>query len=173
MHLIYSHPKDVFKSTLGFGKREILAWSGIITLIGFAVYDAFKDVTRIAAGIKGSVPPSPTDFLFVAAIFAALYVVGRSILQIVARRVNARMNDQIDSARSAVEIETGIELDHLDMSHLMQNAVLVGSETHVEKLDGTEYTLLFNTAGDNLTIHYSAVIQHKYSPIKPVLGGLS
>ena len=162
MHVIYSHPKAHFKGILGIGKAETFAFSLIIVLMAFA---AKNQLEFINAGFKGTLQVDPAEVLYMTLTTISLYFLGRISMMIVVKRANTRMNEQINAACSTVKEKTGVEINHLEMSKLIELAVVVEPQTHTEKVGDTEYSLHVSAEHDNLTVSYSAIVQHKTAKV--------
>lgn len=174
MNVIYSHPKSAFQNIFGVSRRESLAFSAIIALLGMAIYSSLQQIASIRTGEKVAQGISPLETIVLIATVALLYIGGRAIATPIVRRHNEQMNEQIDAARAAVHEKTGVEIDELEMPHLIEVAVKVEPVVHKEDADGSEYTITFSGEGDNLTISYTAATKRKTAPASArlAMGGI-
>jgi hypothetical protein len=168
MRTIYSHPKKTFQGIFSVSKFEILMLSLILSMMGMAVYSQFMRIYAAAknasGGPKMNAALTPLDFLVLTVAAGTLYLIGVSVIGIIVKRRNARMNEQIDAARSAVQNETGLEIDHLDMSCFISYAVVIEPRVHTDTVEDTEHTLTFSAIGEAVVISCSSVVQRKTAP---------
>jgi hypothetical protein len=85
------------------------------------------------------------------------------------------MSEQIDAARVAVKSETGLEIDHMDMSFFISYAVGVEPKVVTDTFEDTEHTLTFNAIGEAVVISCSSVVQRKSAPasLRLAMGNMS
>lgn len=179
MRTIYSHAKKTFQGIFSVTKFEIFMLSLMLSFMGMAVYSQFMRIHAAAksasGGPKMNASLTPLDFLALLVSVGALYLIGVSVISVIVKRRNARMNEQIDAARSAVQNETGLEIDHMDMSCFISYAVLIEPRVHSDTVDDTEHTLTFSAIGEAVVISCSSVVQRKSAPasLRLAMGNMS
>lgn len=140
----------------------------ILSMMGMAVYSQFMRISAAAknasGGPKMNAGLTPIDFLVLVVSAGALYLIGVTVIGVIIKRRNARMNEQIDAARSAVQSETGLEIDHMDMSCYISYAVVIEPKVITDTVEDTEHTLTFSAIGEAVVISCSSVVQRKSAP---------
>lgn len=177
MRTIYSHPKKAFQGMAGVSKWEISMFSMILSFLGMAVYSQLKRIYAAGKAADGGPKLSsglvPIEFLALIVSIGILYLAGVTFAKMFVKNHNARMNEQIDAARSAVQSETGLELDHMDMSFFISMAAGGITKEHTDKVDDTEHTLTFSGIGEAVVISCSSVVQRKSAPaLRLAMGNL-
>lgn len=168
MRIIYSHPKKAFQGMAGVSKWEISMFSMILAFLGMAVYSQMKRIYTAGKAADGGPKLSsglvPIEFLALIVSFGILYLIGVTFAKIFVKNHNARMNEQIDAARAAVQDETELEIDHMDMSFFISMAVGVAPKVYSDTVGDIEHTLTFSAIGEALVISCSSVVQRKSAP---------